>query len=120
MIILGTSVSGTIGGAVDREWKNHKYTSRHRNKDGKWVYDTEPMEEGSSSVEGSNRVSGTIRGNGSNRVSGTISKNDSSEEMSEPVKLNLSDPRVARILEEGRAKLNEIRRRANIKISMIK
>lgn len=108
MIILGTSVSGTIGGAVDREWKNHKYTSRHRNKDGKWVYDTEPMEEESSNVEGSNRVSGTI------------SKNDSSEEMSEPVKLNLSDPRVARILEEGRAKLNEIRRRANIKISMIK
>lgn len=108
MIILGTSVSGTIGGAVDREWKNHKYTSRHRNKDGKWVYDTEPMEEESSSAEGSNRVSGII------------SKNDSSEEMSEPVKLNLSDPRVVRILEEGRAKLNEIRRRANIKISMIK
>lgn len=27
------------GGAMDREWKNHKWISRERGKNGKWVYD---------------------------------------------------------------------------------
>lgn len=32
-------MSGAVGGKVDREWKNHKYTTRKRNKKGKWIYD---------------------------------------------------------------------------------
>lgn len=27
------------GGAMDREWKNHKWISRERGKDGKWIYE---------------------------------------------------------------------------------
>ena len=33
------SGSGNVGGKKDREWKNHKWVSRERNKDGKWMYD---------------------------------------------------------------------------------
>ena len=32
------------GGKKDREWKNHKYGERHRNKDGKWVYDIDGVD----------------------------------------------------------------------------
>lgn len=38
----GSSRSGNgsgRGGKMDREWKNHKWISRERNEDGKWVYD---------------------------------------------------------------------------------
>lgn len=34
----GSGGSGR-GGKMDREWKNHKWVSRERNEDGKWVYD---------------------------------------------------------------------------------
>lgn len=27
------------GGKMDREWENHKWVSRKRNEDGKWIYD---------------------------------------------------------------------------------
>lgn len=33
------SGSGRKGGAMDREWRNHKWVSRHRNQDNKWMYD---------------------------------------------------------------------------------
>ena len=35
---VGDSI-GRKGGAMDREWKNHKWISRERNDAGKWIYD---------------------------------------------------------------------------------
>ena len=36
---VSKSVSGMLGGLTGREWKNHKWIDRKRNKDGKWIYD---------------------------------------------------------------------------------
>ena len=33
------SGDGRKGGQMDREWKNHKWVSRERNQNGKWMYD---------------------------------------------------------------------------------
>lgn len=35
---VGDSI-GRKGGAMDREWKNHKWIARERNNAGKWIYD---------------------------------------------------------------------------------
>lgn len=34
-----SSGDGRKGGQMDREWKNHKWVSRERNQNGKWMYD---------------------------------------------------------------------------------
>ena len=36
---MSKAVSGTLGGFFGREWKNHRWIARKRNKNGKWIYD---------------------------------------------------------------------------------
>lgn len=33
------AIKGTLGGMFGREWKNHKWVARKRDKNGKWIYD---------------------------------------------------------------------------------
>ena len=36
---VSNAVSGTLGSLLGREWKNHKWIARKRDKNGKWIYD---------------------------------------------------------------------------------
>lgn len=52
----GSGGRTTTGGKVDREWQNHKWVSRERNADGKWIY------EYGDSVSGGNNKQSTKAG----------------------------------------------------------
>lgn len=55
------SGSGNVGGKTDREWKNHKWISRTRGKDGKWMYDYGGTVSGGNNQKKTNE--GQARGN---------------------------------------------------------
>ena len=52
----GSGGRTTTGGKMDREWQNHKWVSRERNADGKWIY------EYGDSVSGGNNKQSTKAG----------------------------------------------------------